>query len=134
MARTASDAARAALYVRAGSRCERCGLYRNGGLHVSHRQPRGMGGALGRRVLTHDRLANLNLLCGYCHLGFVEQSIRESTAYGWRVPRGFQPEDFPVLTWRGWAYLTNDGEYTWPPIAQRHYEAGGQHPLLRSTQ
>ena len=104
---------REALYRRSGNRCERCAVLRRTGLTVSHRQPRGMGG---KREDWGD-LSQWNLLCAPCHLTFVERNPRDATRDGWKVPAGLRTTIAPVKTWQGWAFLTPDGGYAWPPQA-----------------
>lgn len=110
--RTVPEMVRVALYARAGSRCERCALRATAGLHVSHRQPRGMGG---KREDWSD-LSQWNLLCPLCHLGHVEKLPREAAVEGWKVPRGEVAKLWPVRLWQGWAYLTPEGGYSWAPL------------------
>lgn len=105
MAKTVSDAVRAAVLTRCGMRCERCGLRMLQGLHVSHRQARGMGGA--RRG--HDRLSNLNALCPKDHLRFVEVYPDLARREGWKVRDGYDTTKTAVLMWDGWHVLDDDG-------------------------
>jgi hypothetical protein len=93
-------------------RCERCGLRQMTGLHMSHRQARGMGGARSRKVIAHHRLANLNALCAGCHLRYVEAEPTLAYQDGWKVRRGLEPEDVPVRMWDGVWMLGNDGSRT----------------------
>jgi hypothetical protein len=83
--------------LRAGGRCERCGVsLLNVPASVHHRRPRGMGGAKNL-----DTVANLVVLCGSgttgCH-GWVESHRAEAIAQGWLVPRreARTPEEVPV--------------------------------------
>lgn len=85
------------------------------GLHMSHRQPRGMGGATTRKVVPHSRPANINALCPSCHLGFVERYPAKAVEDGWKVTRGTEPEDVPIKAWWGWTLVTNAGDYAPAP-------------------
>ena len=106
---------RKGLYARSGGRCERCGLRRDAYMHVSHRDPRGMGG---KREDWSD-MSQWNLLCSNCHLFHVERFPGTATVEGWKVPPGVAPALWPVFTVWGWAYLTPDGAYAWPPLLPR---------------
>lgn len=112
---TVPEKVRKRLYARAGDRCERCGIRRNVGLHVSHRIARGMGG----KAEDWKDLSQWNLLCGMCHLGHVEMHPEEARLEGWKVPRGETSRNWPCRTWQGWAYLTPGGGYEWPPVQAR---------------
>jgi hypothetical protein len=81
-------------------------------MHVSHRVPRGMGGTLE----SWDDMSRYNLLCPMCHLQHVEAYPDVALAYGWRVQRIDTPMLVPCRTWQGWAFLTVDGGYSWPPL------------------
>lgn len=111
MSRTVPDHIRASVLGRCQFRCERCGIKIMQGLHMSHRQARGMGGALTRKVVPHSRLANINALCARCHLGHVEREPAIAEAEGWKVRRGTNPEDVPIKMWHGWVRLSNEGGY-----------------------
>lgn len=111
MSKTVPDHIRATVLGRCQFKCERCGIKMMQGLQMSHRQAKGMGGALSRKVIPHARPANINALCSRCHLGFVEREPDLAARDGWKVRRGTQPEDVPVRTWWGWTLLTNEGGY-----------------------
>jgi hypothetical protein len=68
----------------------------------------------GTRAPWVNQPANLLSLCGSgttgCH-GWTEHHPAEAKAAGLAVSRnGLRPEHVPVLTWRGWLLLTNDGQ------------------------
>jgi hypothetical protein len=68
----------------------------------------------GTRAAWINQPANLITLCGSgttgCH-GWVEHHPREARELGLSVSRnGLRPDCVPVLTWRGWLLLTNDGK------------------------
>jgi hypothetical protein len=97
---------------RAEGLCERCGKKLDSFLYsLQHRRARGMGGS--RRTNTNTP-TNLGALCGSattgCH-GFVESHPRLAADEGWRVPQRKDPADVPVLSWRGWVYLDDEGGY-----------------------
>lgn len=76
--------------------CQRCGLW-IGELtwySLHHRDPRGAGG-----TALPDTMPNLVTLCGTgttgCH-GYVESNRTESYEFGWLVPNGVTPEEWPV--------------------------------------
>lgn len=110
--RTVPESVRARLHARSGSRCERCGILQKVGLHVSHRQAKQMGG---RRENWTD-LSQWNLLCSNCHLGHVERWPYAAASYGWKVHRWRSTLSEPCKTTWGWAFLTRDGAYAWPPV------------------
>lgn len=107
------DRLRRVLYRRSDNRCERCGVYKNSGLHLSHRIARGMGGTRE----TFDDLSRYNLLCHRCHLDLVEAYPDVALSLGLKVQRHDTPRLVPCRTWRGWVFLTRDGRYSWPPLA-----------------
>ena len=76
--------------------CQRCGISLYGrDYSLQHRDNRGMGGSK-----TKHTLANLVALCGSattgCH-GHVESQPIESDRWGWSVPNGVTPEEWPVF-------------------------------------
>lgn len=115
MSKTVPDHIRATVLGRCQFKCERCGIKMMQGLHMSHRQARGMGGALTRKVVPHARPTNINALCSKCHLTHVERNPALAETEGWRVRRGTSPEETPIKTWWGWTYLTDEGGYR--PVA-----------------
>ena len=112
MGQTVNAAVRVKVLERCRFRCERCGLRLPSGLHMSHRQPRGMGGQKGR---PHDRLSNINALCPKCHLGFVEREPAEAERLGFRVRRGGSTRNTPFLAWFGWTSIDDAGAYDTVP-------------------
>lgn len=111
--RTVRDSVRGKVLVRARNRCERCGVRRESGLQMSHRQARGMGGARSRG-LPHDRLSNVNALCEKCHLRFVEARPFLAIEEGWKVPHGIDVLEVPIRMFDGWFLLDDSG-------ARHHY-------------
>ena len=75
--------------VRSLGVCERCGTARGEQMH--HRQARGMGGSKIR-----NGPENLLHLCEPCHR-WVEANPAESYVNGWKVRRGVNPADTPVM-------------------------------------
>ena len=113
MASRFPESTRRALYHRSGDRCEVCGVVRRSHLHISHRIARGLGGT------TREQWTNLSrymLLCGRCH-DVVERNPASAAKYGWKSPRFSPAWVVPTRTWRGWVFLTRDGQYTWPPLS-----------------
>lgn len=93
-------AVRSAVHERDDRRCARCGTGR--GLQVSHRIRRREGG---------HRLSNVNLLCSDCHLVWAHLHPREAMAQGVLLSAvaDVDPCTEPMLTWRGWVLLDDDG-------------------------
>ena len=89
-------------------RCERCGTRHMQGLHMSHRQARGMGGSK-TRGRPHHRLSNVNALCAKCHLRFVEKYPTLAIAEGWKVKTGMDPSTIPILMYDGWHLCLDTG-------------------------
>lgn len=111
--RTVPEVTRYAVLSRSQFRCERCGLRLLTGLHMSHRQSRGMGGAKGR---PHARLSNINALCPKCHLRVVEKYPILAESEGFRCQSWQDTLLVPVRTHRGWVYLDDDGGVSYPPL------------------
>lgn len=112
MARNTGPAAATVKVVRQRdeNRCMSCGV-QDDSLTTQHRVARGMGGT---RAAWINQPANLISLCGSgttgCH-GQVEAHPAAARESGMSVSRnGRRPEHVPVLTWRGWLLLTNDGQ------------------------
>lgn len=107
---------------RAQFRCDRCGL-RAEYAHFHHRTPRRMGGS-SREDLGLP--SNGLLLHGSCH-AYIESKRRVAAELGFLVGYGSAPSDVPVMLWRGWALLLDDGGLTMldgpPPI---HPYSGGE--------
>lgn len=99
--------------------CARCGAGTD--LTTQHRVARGMGGTRGAWI---NQPANLITLCGSgttgCH-GYVEHHPNVAKREGLSVSRSADPAKVPVLTWRGWLLLDNEGEYT---------PCGSPHPVF----
>lgn len=92
---------------RAEDCCELCGLWAVAA-QVHHRQPRHMGGSSDPRI---NAPSNLVLFCAMCHQ-WVETAERAAAyQYGWLVPRGHDPAQYPFLLWGRWVYLTDNGAY-----------------------
>lgn len=106
MSQTVGPGIRIKVLERSKFRCERCGVRQMSGLHMSHRQARGMGGAKGK---PHDRLSNVNALCAKCHLRFVEREPSLAELEGWKVRRGKVPMAVPIRMWDGWFILDDTG-------------------------
>lgn len=115
MSRTVPEVTRYAVMSRCQFRCERCGLRQMQGLHVSHRQPRGMGGSRSR-TRPHHRLSNLNALCAKCHLRVVERSPVLAEAEGFRCQSWQDTLLVPVRMHYGWVFLDDRGGVTFPPM------------------
>ena len=110
---------RLALAIRAGYKCEGCGLPFNPhpihGFSVSHRLPRSAGIKSG---WVHG-LANLTLFCGQgseestCH-GACKDDFEESLVKGWVISRFDRrlPCEIPILLHDGWYLLDDVGEKT----------------------
>ena len=104
---------RAAVLVRDGHHCRRCGrsvVDFPAGIH--HRFMRSRGGS--------DNLANLILLCQLCHLD-VHHEVADSTADGFLCRTGEDPAAVAVLTIDGWRLFGDDGSVT--AVAGRRWEA-----------
>lgn len=89
--------------ARDAQRCVKCGRPLVGGSR-HHRQLRSQGGK--------HTVENIVLMCGSgttgCH-GFVHAHPAEARDMGWIVPSWEEPDETPMLTWRGWVLLTADG-------------------------
>lgn len=109
MSQTVPQLTRAAVLERSQFRCERCGVRKMQGLHMSHRIPRGSGGAKGARGKPHSRLSNVNALCSKCHLSFVEANPTLAYDEGWKVRRGTDPMSVPIRMWEGWFIIDDTG-------------------------
>lgn len=97
---------REAIWERSGGRCEMCGTpAANGQIH--HRRPRGMGGS--KDPLT-GAITNGVLLHPNCHAK-VESERSWAFDNGWLVQQRDEPELTPIMTWRGYLWLTPDGSY-----------------------
>jgi hypothetical protein len=75
---------------------------------MSHRQPRGTGGA---KRAKHDRLSNVNALCAKCHLGFVERYPAQAQEDGWKVRHGGNTSTVRFHAWFGWTTIDDAGAY-----------------------
>lgn len=106
--RSVRDATRAIVLQRSQFRCERCGVRMLKGLHMSHRQARGMGGS-SSRGRPHDRPSNVNSLCAKCHLTHVERYPEEAMEEGWRVPHGGDVLEVPIQMYDGVFLLDDEG-------------------------
>lgn len=84
-------------------RCVRCGRHIDGGSR-HHRKLRSQGGP--------HAVENLILLCGSgttgCH-GWTHHNVAQARMHGLIVPSWQEPDETPVLTWKGWLLLLNDG-------------------------
>jgi hypothetical protein len=100
--------------VRAGFRCERCGVsIQSIPMSIHHRRPRAMGGTYRPET---NYPSNLMALCGSgttgCH-GYLESHRSEAIDYGFIVPQYEQPNNVPVKTSiNGWVLLNDDGTLT----------------------
>lgn len=98
------------VYLRAGMRCERCGVYAEGG-SVHHRRPRGMGG---NKSAATSSPSNALLLCGSgttgCH-GWVESNRSEARDLGLLLRQHQDPAAVPVTLLVGRVLLGAAGEY-----------------------
>jgi 5-methylcytosine-specific restriction endonuclease McrA len=108
MAQTVPQATRTSVLERSKFRCERCGTRQMQGLHMSHRQARGMGGSK-TKGRPHHRLSNVNALCAKCHLRFVERYPTLAIAEGWKVKTGMDPSTIPILMHDGWWLCLDTG-------------------------
>lgn len=113
----AMRAQRDAVLARDGGRCARCGIdVTTGavGYNDHHRQGRGMGGRKGGARAAANLPARRLTLCGSgttgCH-GWVTEHPDAAERAGLVVRRGggIDPARVPVLTWRGWVLLDDDG-------------------------
>lgn len=106
-----TPAVRAIVLDRDEYRCVRCGgpIGFLGDYSIHHRRPRGMGGT---KRPESNLPANLLTLCGSgttgCH-GWVESHRIDAINAGFIVGQTIDPEAIPVETWRGPAWLSNDG-------------------------
>lgn len=107
---SASDfppAARRAIAERDLERCARCGRPLGPGANAHHRKLRSRGGV--------GNIANGVLLCGSgttgCH-GWAHREIAKATEHGYVVSRWGDERDVPMLTWRGWITVDDEGGYT----------------------
>jgi len=111
------EALRSALAIRAGFRCEGCGLpfepHPMHGFSASHRLPR----SAGIKAEWVHGLANLTLFCGQgsendgsCH-GKIQHNFDESIANGHSISRFDKrlPSQVPILLYGGWYLLGDDG-------------------------
>lgn len=93
--------------------CMKCGEYLGpfGTYSLQHRRARGSGGS---KAPDTDLPANLVNLCGTattgCH-GEVEAHPTEALATGMRVSQGHSPLLVPLLTYKGWLLLDDEGGY-----------------------
>jgi hypothetical protein len=98
-------AVRAAVSVRSGGWCERCGAAH--AVEIHHRRPRGMGGS---KAPDTNRVTNALALCGSCHRWIEREHNRtESRVMGWLVLQGHDPAMTPLLYRGKWVFLTDDG-------------------------
>lgn len=96
------------IYRRAKGFCDRCGLACREGVHFHHRTPRRAGGS-SREDLGFP--SNGLLLHPRCH-DFIESRRKIAAQLGFIVGYGSLPRDVPVMTWRGWVLLNDDGTMT----------------------
>lgn len=97
--------------------CQWCGHYVFGEPYsLQHRRARGAGGTSRPGA---NEPANLIVMCGTattgCH-GHIEVAKDSATARGFRLSLHIPDEDipdFPVYTYRGKAWLDNDGGVRW---------------------
>ncbi len=105
-------------------RCQRCRRWVGDRRWYSlqHRDPRGMGGPKLRHTM-----ANLVTLCGTgttgCH-GYVESQRSESYEFGWLVPNGVTPEEWPVRRFGEKAYQQPGDEWVSVEPHPRQIELG----------
>lgn len=110
----ATQEVRMEVMVRAGFRCERCGVsIQSIPMSIHHRRPRAMGGT--HRPETNYP-SNLMALCGSgttgCH-GYLESHRNEAMDYGFIVPQYETPNNVPVKTSiHGWVLLNDDGTFS----------------------
>jgi hypothetical protein len=110
----ATTEVRMTVMVRAGFRCERCGVsIQSIPMSIHHRRPRAMGGTTREET---NYPSNLMALCGSgttgCH-GHLESNRNEAFDFGFIVPQFQMPNNVPVKTYlQGWVLLNNDGTLT----------------------
>ncbi|WP_010540405.1 hypothetical protein [Dietzia alimentaria] len=75
---------------------------------LHHRRPRGMGGS---RDLRSAGAANALSVCVPCHLD-VESNRAESLERGWLVRQAADPAQVPLLRYRKWVLLDDQGGIT----------------------
>jgi hypothetical protein len=88
-------------------RCTRCGRPVGPSANIHHRKLRSRGGM--------GNAANGILLCGTgttgCH-GWAHANVTQATEEGLIVSRWADPVIIPILTWRGWIRVDDDGGWT----------------------
>lgn len=87
---------RKAVISRDFDRCVRCATQ---GTEIQHRMRRREGG---------HGLANLVRICRVCH-EWVHRHPVEAHRLGLTVKTWEEPSEVPLLSWRGWIYLRDDG-------------------------
>ena len=109
--RAVQEAARRLVRERDGHRCQMCGRsivdYPSS---IHHRINKGNGGSA-----QYERASLLIRMCGTgttgCH-GWVTTEPRRAGLWGWLLPRNnpdIDPEQEPILTYRGWVLLDDEG-------------------------
>lgn len=114
----ASATARKVVFERDGGRCVRCGMDLTSGTvsrNDHHRQGRGMGGRQGAARAAANLPSRRLTLCGSgttgCHGWVTSGDVAAAERAGLVVRRGggIDPAEVPVLTWRGWVLLDDEG-------------------------
>lgn len=99
-------AARRLIAGRDADRCARCGRPLRQGANAHHRKLRSRGG--------RGTPANGVLLCGSgttgCH-GWAHGNVKDATEAGLIVASWDDPAEVPMLTWRGWMTVDENGGY-----------------------
>lgn len=104
---------RALVIARDMATCQRCGAP---GTNLQHREGRGMGGRGKADAARTNGPAWLVTVCGFgnasgCHAA-LDANRAAAEADGFVIPRNaavVDAEQVPILTYRGWRYLTADG-------------------------
>jgi hypothetical protein len=115
---------KAIIWERAHGFCDRCGLPVQYGV-CHHRCPRRAGGS-SREDLGLP--SNGVLLHNSCH-DFVESHRKIAAQLGFLVGYGRTPNESPILLWKGWHMLHDDGTATRmdrvPPLSRFEIPAAG---------
>jgi len=127
--RSEMDAFREVVLARDGTTCQCCGIDLTNKLaSVQHRIPRGAGGSA-----LVNRPSNGVLVCGSattpgsCHQWMEADDRLTAKAQGWLLPKNnpdIDPTQEPLLTYRGWELLADDGSRTPCGPADRNEGAG----------